>query len=633
MAGYLTLSNFTIEDAQPTRVYFDSSNALVGTSATTNGFTISGKTITGCTIINGATTGHYFTVSSAFNFWDNTQIRYEGNNQLPWVTGNTASDLTDGANTLNDFSLEEVTNNIAEPASTGEVIYVDVAATGANDGTSEADAYTNPVTAMLNAGASATIYIKAGLYNFTVGQHGTIYNSGTATNPVKIIGYKTTPGDITTPYYTIDPTLPAPTLDPTEMPVFDLQQSNTYGLLFFGISYCIIKNLQFTEGTAGIALRNGCSNIVVDNCVVLDMYRDNTFEGTGFQFDGDFTHPTYEPSYVRYTNSVVSNAGSTNFQIRGSYNLIKNCVSYCDKDNSGDQSLFGTDYHFHINGDFNTCINSESYTITNDVNNSAHIFSSRGPSDGTTQFKTTTSYNLWKNLYSKNHGSRAIEIRNPETNYNVYKDIEIEGFGIGSNDGGVISIRSGASYNLVERVYSHNTNKAIEFYNNLEGGTDPLDFHADGNLIRNCVFDTMTNAMLIRNVSAVNVTLENNKVYNCTFVNAVNMQRGYNDSFTMTGNELRNNIFKDIPSENYDPLDAPLLADMWATIDTNNFFGSATPASATNTITGDPGFNNETDDTGFVPSNTSFEVASTLVDEDYDIEERSATTAIGFKKI
>ena len=94
------LSNFRIENSQPSRVYFDSSKGLKG--STKSGFNVSGKKITSIKINVGQTKGHYLTVSTVFTFWDNNTIRYEGGSNLQDIK----------SNPLGDFSLQYIVNNI-----------------------------------------------------------------------------------------------------------------------------------------------------------------------------------------------------------------------------------------------------------------------------------------------------------------------------------------------------------------------------------------------------------------------------------------------------------------------------------------------------------------------------------------
>lgn len=98
-----TLSNYTINDTNPDRVSFESSEEITGT--TFGGFTLgSGKTVTAININSGSTTGHYFTVNTDYvNADGNDTIAYSG-------SGSNIQDLS--GNALASFTATTVTNNI-----------------------------------------------------------------------------------------------------------------------------------------------------------------------------------------------------------------------------------------------------------------------------------------------------------------------------------------------------------------------------------------------------------------------------------------------------------------------------------------------------------------------------------------
>jgi hypothetical protein len=100
-----TLSAFTIPDANRNRVNFSSSEAITATGF--SGFSITGKTITGITINAGATTGHYFTLGSAFTHGDAATIAYTAvANQVEDVYGND----------LGNIAATAITNSIVPGA-------------------------------------------------------------------------------------------------------------------------------------------------------------------------------------------------------------------------------------------------------------------------------------------------------------------------------------------------------------------------------------------------------------------------------------------------------------------------------------------------------------------------------------
>ena len=107
-----TLYNFRIEGNQPSRVYFDSKVPISGSSSA--GFVISGKTIKSLHLSSAGKTGHYFTVSETFTFWDNNTIRYEGGSNLKDHEG---SDLA-------EFTMCYIKNEISEPSGTGKIYFV-----------------------------------------------------------------------------------------------------------------------------------------------------------------------------------------------------------------------------------------------------------------------------------------------------------------------------------------------------------------------------------------------------------------------------------------------------------------------------------------------------------------------------
>ena len=118
------LSNFRVEDDIKNRMYFDSNETI--TASSTTGFKISGKTITNVIINSSQLTGHYFIVSSPFDFWDNNTIRYAGGSDIG----------------IHNFDLQYIENKIPEPVSSINR-YVSASANGSGDGTSPASPNTH----------------------------------------------------------------------------------------------------------------------------------------------------------------------------------------------------------------------------------------------------------------------------------------------------------------------------------------------------------------------------------------------------------------------------------------------------------------------------------------------------------
>ena len=586
------LKNFEIRDSNPNRVYFTAEGDISG--LTTQGFVISGKTITS---IN--TSGNYFTVSPAFTFWDNNTIR------LGEIT-----DTSDRQTTIHNFTLTYIENNIDEPVSSGTEYFVDAAATGTGDGLSETNAFTT-IQEGLNAANSpgSTIWVKAGTYVNTEGD--VIRGSGTIINPIKIIGYKNTPGDISSMYYNFNSTQRAPDLDPTEMPIIDGTNVHKAGLRGDDKSYIIVRNMQVTNYTYGINFSRG-RGIVIDNCVTKDMYGTGAIEGAGFSIDKRTSNgASYSPSYYRIKNSISINAGMSNIHTVGAYNLIDNCKSYNDK--SGGGSTYGTDYYYNIMGDFNILRKSSAEAIDNTVNGSSHGLALRGPSSEMSEFGATTSYNLIELCFVKTGSNQGAQSRNPYTHNNVFKDIEITGFGkdIASTGNG-ISNQTGAHNNIYERMHLHDLNAALIYMTGSEGGNNPSLLHTSGNIINNSIIENVKEVINSFNILNVIATYDNNKVYNTTINNVDYMNDGFNYSmayFRASNNEFVNCIINNVRNENASG--NPTLQTMWG-IDHSNFYGGfSRPTWTSNSLEVNPQFE----------SSFSFKlnVGSELIDKGKDL--------------
>ena len=142
------LSNYTINDTNADRLNFESSEVITGT--TFGGFTLgSGKTVTAITINTGSTTGHYFTVSSAYVSGDgNDTIAYSG-------TGCNIADLS--SNALASFTATTVTNNIPS----GLAFTLEAALTESPSGT-----FTKSGTNSFTDGYAVSTTTVSGVFNY-----------------------------------------------------------------------------------------------------------------------------------------------------------------------------------------------------------------------------------------------------------------------------------------------------------------------------------------------------------------------------------------------------------------------------------------------------------------------------------
>ncbi len=620
------LSNFRVLDSNKDRVMFDS-NVII-TASTFGGFTISGKTISSISI-DGDGLGGAFVVSSDFDFWDNNTIRYSG----------TGSDLTSNGNDLLEFTLEYIQNQITEPTATTNTYYVDVAATGTGDGSSEANAFTTLSGALAVANAGSTIWVKAGTY-LADDNMGT--NGGTASNPIKIIGYQTTIGDISTNYYDFDGLL---ALDATEMPVFDGENTVADGFnLLTGDNYTIIKNLQFKRYRSGItnstAAQTDVVGLVVDNCNFKDnRSNDDGGSNTGsgvLMFANEISGNELAETKYRVTNSINVNSSINGFNLYGQHNLIEGSKVYSSVSTGLGPSL---DYAIRITGSNNIIDNVESVRENDAVSHGMHGVGIRGAglSDGSSYYSSQVNsmYNLIQNSVSVG-ADECFYVRNTNADNNVLKDIEAYSKDAQITYSPGIVFMNNAQDNIVERAYIHDVITAVYYYDGSESGT--TNRNISGNVVRNSIIDNAQYLTRWVNLVAggVNSTYSENKLINVTVNNVATLTRTISDGdadFTFTNNEWQNVIIVGSTKEIHNAAHFP-LSSVVSLIDRCDFYNTTQgiPAHSTNSINIDPQF---VDTVDFVPQNTGLNIGTPVLDYDFlKVRRRTDNTVtIGFKEI
>ena len=557
-----TIFNFRIDDSEKSRVYFDSDEPLIGSNS--NGFTISNKTISNLTINEGSTSNHYFTVSESFSYWDNNTIRYED-----------GSDLrdTDGNNLL-AFTLSYIQNNISEPEANTDR-YVTKNASGGGDGTSEDAAWTIE-EAFSKANAGMTVWIKAGDYG---NKNLVFYNDGTPSNPIKFVGYKNTPGDITSNYWDY-----GRSWDSSEMPTLTGSSPNTgVAILPMDIHYVVFRNLQITNYSGGIqTLQSYNSHLVFERINGKTFGSEDKSGGSAYACFINFETRNDDPYYWNKQAPYISNDHMKLLDLRslnvgltaiGMYgdgnNLIEGCKTYSDR--RGWLEL--QDYHIAFNGHNNIVRNcyAENMNPTHS-NQSTHGIGVRG------------SYNLSStyNLIEKSEGVNLNEpfyFRNFGSNYNVIKDCVA-----GNNDNspnyykeentGAVWIWGGSDYNIIERVTSYNTTFGIGFYDNAGGGEDGLDNETaigKNNIIRNSTFNKTKYAIYTEGGRPGSL-LKDNKIINCTFNDSHYFLKNYNTD--VQNLEITNCIFTDFKGAPHPYDNGNDISPRGTVISNSNFYGN-----------------------------------------------------------
>lgn len=525
-SGTPVLSSFEITDAEPARVYFDASGDVTG--LTTSGFVISNKTISTVTI-DGDGLGGYFTVSSGFTFWDNSTIRLES-----------------GDGTVHDFNLTYIENSINEPAAMADR-YVTVTGAGSHNGTignewTITEAFTNAV-------AGQTVHIAAGDYGSV---NCTVANDGTATDPIKFIGYDSAPGD--------NPSLTRSVgmaFDSNVMPLLD--GSAGTGINTGAENYIIIKNIQIKNYSSYQIYSQGSDYVVFDN-----VYVEGTSAGMGIR-----SRNTVDKNQ-RVINSYVANCYQQGITIWGSNHLIRNTWVVSSKNVGGG----GMDYYISVLGgrdrDNGNNIVKDNYIerSTLDTGHTGHGISIEA---------LDPPYFHQYNLIDGNeivNTRQSLEARHQGVRYSHYVDNIVYGaVGAPDDEAGGIKITNGANNNVFDRNRIYHAKYAIGFGASGEdqtapdGGNNNLianglfydnqaaisvdeDAYAERGISSNSIeFSTFYNNDVMWSTGSNDISADSNDINNCLIVNSGNDNvNGNEHGWDQNNSNYYNNISFTVPT-------------------------------------------------------------------------------------
>jgi len=506
------LSGFRVENAHRDRVYFDSSEPI--TAATATGFVVSGRSAVGIYAEPISLTGHYLLVDAAFDYWDTTTVRYDGTGDVQDLEGNG----------LHEFSLQYVDNLLPEPEATDRLFFVDASASSSGDGRSEAEAFKTiqegfDAIAGESTPEGTTLWIKAGDYG---GESIDMTTSGTPDKPIKVIGYRDAPGDITAMYWTYGKTNP---LVASEMPLLD-GGSTVERAIQFNSDYVIYRNLQARDYYRTFVAEGSPEGVVVDNCLVNNTFRTH---GNGIGFKG------LTATRNRIINSTVVNASMLNFAMRGSYSLVENCRSY------GDDRGNATDYYLDVKGSHHVIRENLLHRAEHN-GHVGHGLSLKGRAIDNSETAVWVGEHTLIERCEVNNIRLAIHFGHKEVRYNVVRDITITGDAALSENGngGILVLNS--SHNLFERI-------SVD----IEGGyairlgatsEDRISEHgAHDNIIRNSIFRGGSVAVQVGSDgdSTQDRDTFGNQIENCTFVGHEYLESNPNGR-VQSGNQLTNCI-------------------------------------------------------------------------------------------
>ena len=175
--------------------------------------------------------------------------------------------------------------------------------------------------AVKQAAAGQTVWIKSGLYDDPPDL--SVANSGTLKAPIKFVGYKTKPGDITSMYFKYAPGVQA---DPAQMPLIRGKLSSQGTAFSISSKSNIgVRNLQFSRHYYNLLWVGNSSNIVADNIVSTHAEGSLSFHGLSV-------------TKGRIVNSVAINSSMGNVRYYGTFGLIDNVKSYGDLQTSTQQT-------------------------------------------------------------------------------------------------------------------------------------------------------------------------------------------------------------------------------------------------------------------------------------------------------
>lgn len=586
--------NFNITNLEPTKVYFDSNEVI--TASTVTGFTITDKTISSITINTGETTGHYFTVSVAFNFWANNTIRYAG-----------GSNIQDSeTNAVIDFDLQYITNDINEPTPLVEK-YVTVAGAGTHNGTLGNE--WTLTEACLYATAGDHVNIAKGTYSSTY----TINNSGTVENPIIFEGYNATIKDRPTLTRT-----PQTVLNNNNMPYLDGSGSGA-GISVAGNDYVIVRSIIADDYAEPFEMGGDSNGVIFDNVYA-----------RGSSALGSCIEGLYDESIdCRVINSYASDALGHGIRMAGERPLMDG--NYISSNGTVDMDYYAVIYG-SLNGDGNGIVRNLEIVRDPLSTHTGHGIDLRG-----------NGINVWYTLVENStvdYVASALELRTHFVQYCVMRNIIVNNHQ--RLDGTFQGIRiTGAQNNTLDNITVIDSEMFVQFLGSTESyeyGVYSTD-SGNNNTFKNCTgYSTggWQQYQIVRNAESDNTkarTPQYNEFINCTF-------RDYNQSiyyqaFTPVadddiGNKFINCVILETPLEeggfNNEPSDWTYEYNVgWDVWETNG-----TPITGTGNISVNPVL-----DSNLIPTATFSTIDVPRSDEvfyDYLKIQRESLTTPGWKK-
>jgi hypothetical protein len=399
------------------------------------------------------------------------------------------------------------------PTTGANVYYVTTSGNGANNGKTEASAW-SLAHAFGTAKAGDVVHIKAGNYGASEFR---INRSGASGNPIRFAGYSATPGDVvanqgSTFNY-------GDNVNQAQMPLLDANSSGE-GIVIGG-AHVELQNFQVKDYSLGIRVTG--NNVILNNVIVVDMGNQgvSNYDGFGVHFINT------NNSIIQ--NSYIENATAESFKVNGGGN---NRISYLEV--RADNATSPTDYYILLSNTSNNIVEDSRVERKRGLSHNGHGL----------VCKWNSKNNIFRRSEVKNTN---IEMNFEDVTGNLYEDIRMIGNG---NYPTMINFRNGANNNTVRNIYMTDVDFAFDFSDDNDGYTPSPDTDAPqagyNNRIENVTVENakmIVRALPLRNIGGnINAFTRNNIFQNCNFINYGALANLY---MRNEGNAFINCVFKD----------------------------------------------------------------------------------------
>lgn len=344
------------------------------------------------------------------------------------------------------------------------------------------------------------IFVKAGNYG---AENVLFQKSGTANDPINIIGYKIIPGSLTSP--SDQPPLLVNAVDPyaayitTDMPTFNGGNRTTgIGFDMRNSENIILRNFQIEQYSIGVIL--GSADTLAVTNISLYNIGCKTIGNTTSSYSGQgLLCGNIENNFSNYSTiekCQIVNCCAELIQVCGNYNNIKNTKVFCNENTSNASA----DYYVTLFGSYNKVTGCYAYRLPG-ISASGHGFTIKSNAEDVIDAAGSYAliypkYNEIINCTAENMGESFCVRHRWVTNNTFYKCTATgtyAGTYLGSSgEGNGITIRDGAANNIFNSIYVSGCASGITFQDTGEDGDtggSPPGHPGSGNKVINSIFN------------------------------------------------------------------------------------------------------------------------------------------------